>query len=124
MNKDNILKFMIKIKRIYEPASKEDGIRILVDRLWPRGITKEKARLDLWLKDVGPSDGLRKWYGHDPEKWPEFRRRYFRELEGKKELLDTIRAEAKKRKVTLLFGAKEEKFNQAEAIREYLKQYR
>ena len=115
---------MIKIKRIYEPTSKEDGIRILVDRLWPCGITKEKARLDLWLKDVGPSDGLRKWYGHDPEKWPEFRRRYFRELEEKKELLGTIRAEAKKRKVTLLFGAKEEKFNQAEAIREYLKQHR
>lgn len=111
---------MLKVKRVYEAPSKEDGFRILVDRLWVRGLTKEKAKVDLWLKDIAPSDALRKWYQHDPEKWPEFKRRYFSELKDKKEPLGLIQAKAKKGTVTLLFGSKEEKINNAQALKEYL----
>ncbi len=110
---------MLKIKRVYEEPAREDGFRILIDRLWPRGLTKEKAKVDLWLKEIAPSDTLRKWYQHDPEKWFEFKRRYFSELKGKKEFLDLIQNKAKKETVTLLFGSKEEKFNNAQALKEY-----
>ncbi|HVP36121.1 MAG TPA: DUF488 family protein [Terriglobales bacterium] len=111
---------MLKVKRVYEEPAKEDGFRILVDRLWPRGMTKEKAKVDLWLKDIAPSDALRKWYQHDPEKWLEFEHRYFSELKDKKESLDLIQAKAKKGTVTLLFSSKEEKINNAQALKEYL----
>jgi uncharacterized protein YeaO (DUF488 family) len=111
---------MLKVKRVYQAPAKEDGFRILVDRLWARGLTREKAKVDLWLKDIAPSDALRKWYQHDPEKWPEFKRRYFSELKDKKEFLDLIQSKAKKGTVTLLFSSKEEKINNAQALKEYL----
>jgi uncharacterized protein YeaO (DUF488 family) len=111
---------MLKVKRVYQAPAKEDGFRILVDRLWARGLTREKAKVDLWLKDIAPSDALRKWYQHDPEKWPEFKRRYFSELKDKKEFLDLIQSKSKKGTVTLLFSSKEEKINNAQALKEYL----
>ncbi|MCJ7457969.1 MAG: DUF488 family protein [candidate division Zixibacteria bacterium] len=110
---------MLKVKRVYEEPAKEDGFRILIDRLWPRGLTKERAKVDLWLKDIAPSDALRKWYGHDPKKWLEFKHRYFSELKDKKESLDLIESKAKKGTVTILFGSKEERFNNAMALKEY-----
>jgi len=110
---------MLKVKRVYEEPATEDGFRILIDRLWPRGLTKERAKVDLWLKDIAPSDALRKWFQHDPEQWLEFKRRYFSELKDKKESLDLIGSKAKKGTVTLLFGAKEEKFNNAIVLKEY-----
>lgn len=109
---------MIKIKRIYEDAEESDGFRILVDRLWPRGLSKEKAKVDLWLKDIAPSDKLRKWFAHKPERWAEFRRRYSEELKGKKEMVRLINEKARGR-VTLLYGTKEEKYNNAAALKEY-----
>ncbi len=110
---------MIKIKRVYEKPEKSDGLRILVDRLWPRGLSKEKSKVDLWLKDIAPSDELRKWFGHDPEKWDEFRRRYFKELKDKKDLVDLV-IEKAHGEVTLLYGTKEEKYNNAHALKEYI----
>lgn len=86
----------LKIKRIYEKPQKEDGVRILVDRLWPRGLGKEDAQIDLWLKEIAPSDGLRKWFNHEPEKWDEFKRRYLEELGNKTQELETIRSYIKK----------------------------
>ncbi|HXP23822.1 MAG TPA: DUF488 domain-containing protein [Candidatus Sulfotelmatobacter sp.] len=113
---------MIRVKRVYEEPAKEDGYRILVDRLWPRGLTKERARVDLWMKEIAPSDALRKWYGHEPERWPEFEKRYRAELAKKKELLAEIeRLENKHGKVTLLFGRKDEKQNQAVVLAGILK---
>ncbi|HTX87109.1 MAG TPA: DUF488 domain-containing protein [Candidatus Nanoarchaeia archaeon] len=112
---------MIKIKRIYEPREKDDGYRVLVDRLWPRGVSKAKAGLDLWLKDIGPSNELRKWFGHRPERWTEFRKKYRQELKSKKELLEQLKILAKKqKKLTLLYGAKDEQHNQAVVIAEIL----
>jgi len=111
---------MIKIKRIYEPPTEDDGFRILVDRLWPRGMSKDEAKIDLWLKDIAPSGGLRKWYAHDSKKWVEFKRRYFEELGGKRELVKLILEKRGKGTVTLLYGAKEEKFNNAVALKEYI----
>ncbi|AJE02055.1 DUF488 domain-containing protein [Geobacter pickeringii] len=111
---------MARIKRIYDPPAPEDGARILVDRLWPRGIARDEARLDEWLKEIAPSDELRKWFGHDPARWEEFRERYRRELEAKAELLDHLRALAGKGTVTLLFAAKDEAHNNAVVIEELL----
>lgn len=111
---------MLKVKRVYEPPARGDGKRILVDRLWPRGLKKEDAKLDEWLKDVAPSDELRKWYGHDPEKWPEFKRRYAAELKDKKELLSPILEADRKGTATLLFSSKEEHINNAVALKGYL----
>lgn len=108
---------MIKLKRAYEEPRASDGFRILVDRLWPRGLSKDRAKVHLWLRNVAPSNSLRKWFAHDPEKWSEFRRRYFEELAGKGELIDLI---AKKSQVTLLYGARDEKFNNAAALKEYI----
>lgn len=109
---------MIKTKRAYEEASPTDGLRVLVDRLWPRGITKQRARIDLWLKDVAPSNGLRRRFGHDPEKWESFQEQYGRELDGKQELLAELkRLERENKIVTLVFGAKDERRNNAEALR-------
>jgi len=113
---------MIKIKRVYDPASPDDGKRILIDRLWPRGIKKEEAHIDEWLKDISPSHELRKWYSHDPAKWAEFKKRYKQELAGKSELLKKIKAGAKKQTVTLLFSTKELELNNAVALKEMLSQ--
>lgn len=112
---------MIILKRIYEPYNKNDGFRILVDRLWPRGISKEKAALDLWLKDVAPSTELRKWFGHDPKKWADFKKKYRAELKNKKEYLNEIKTSIKKHKtITVLYGAKDEEHNEAVVILEVL----
>ena len=112
---------MIKIKRVYTEASKEDGFRILVDRLWPRGMTKDKAKVDLWLKDIGPSDDLRKWFSHDPKKWQGFKKRYQTELRKNQELLRKIkRAEKENGTVTILYSAKDEEHNQAVALVAFL----
>jgi uncharacterized protein YeaO (DUF488 family) len=110
----------IQLKRIYEPAESGDGVRILVDRLWPRGLTKEKAAVDQWMKDIAPSAELRKWFGHDPDRWPEFRRRYTEELREHTALLDQIRELATGQTVTLLFGAHDEEHNDAVVLREVL----
>ena len=106
------------IKRVYEKPDDEDGRRILVDRLWPRGLTKEKAGVDLWLKDIAPSTELRKWFGHDPGKWEEFQKRYLRELNENDEAIQTLRQALKEGRVTLVYGAKDEEHNEARVILE------
>jgi uncharacterized protein YeaO (DUF488 family) len=111
---------MLKVKRVYDPFSPEDGKRVLVDRLWPRGIKKEDAHIDEWLKEISPSHELRKWYSHDPAKWAEFKRRYKKELAENSELLKEIKREGKKQTVTLLFSTKELERNNAVALREIL----
>ena len=110
----------LKIKRAYEKPEKEDGKRILVDRLWPRGLTKEKASIDLWLKDIAPTTELRKWFGHDPDKWKEFKKRYHQELKNNKEQLSILNEELKKRVITLVYGAKDEQHNEALVLKEWL----
>jgi uncharacterized protein YeaO (DUF488 family) len=110
----------MKIKRVYEKPSKEDGKRILVDRLWPRGLTKEKASIDLWLKEIAPTTKLRKWFGHDPDKWKEFQKRYHEELKNNKEPVSLLKEQIKKGKVTLLYGAKDEEHNEALVLQEWL----
>lgn len=114
---------MLRIKRVYDkPARREDGWRVLVDRLWPRGMTKEAARIDLWMKEVAPSDTLRKSFCHDVKKWPDFQKRYRAELKQKKELLEELkRIEKEHGTLTLLFGAKDEEHNQAVVLAEVLK---
>jgi len=107
---------VIEIKRVYNEARESDGFRILVDRLWPRGLNKERANVDLWLKDIAPSEELRKWFSHDPAKWDEFKQRYFQELDHKKELVSIIIQKVREGKVTLLYAAKEEKFNNGMAL--------
>ena len=111
---------MIQVKRAYEPAAKSDGKRFLVDRLWPRGVTKEALRLEAWLKDVAPSDDLRKWFGHEPAKWDEFRRRYLAELDNRPEAWQPILEAARRGNVTLLYGARDVEHNNAVALKEYL----
>jgi uncharacterized protein YeaO (DUF488 family) len=111
---------MIKLKRAYEPVSRADGTRFLVERLWPRGISKDKLHLDGWLKEVGPSTELRKWFGHDPEKWAQFRRRYFRELDSHEESWRPILSAARAGTVTLVYSSHDEEHNNAVALREYL----
>ena len=115
---------MIKIKRIYDAPTPDDGVRILVDRLWPRGVSKEKAKVDLWLKEIAPSNELRKWYAHDPKKWAEFRKRYFDDLGTKRELVNQIVQKMKEGDVTLLYSSKEEKINNAVALKEYIEKKR
>ncbi|HEX7054268.1 MAG TPA: DUF488 domain-containing protein [Burkholderiales bacterium] len=111
---------MLKVKRAYDPPAKSDGRRILVDGLWPRGVSKAKLRLDDWAKEVAPSPALRRWFGHDPAKWDEFRRRYARELDARPEAWRPIRAAARKGTVTLVFGAHDTEHNNAVALKEYL----
>jgi len=113
------MKKEFRIKRIYEKYSRDDGARILIDRLWARGLTKEAARIDDWIRDIAPSDELRKWYGHDPAKWNAFRKKYFKELDGKKELCKKI-LDRKEPVVTLLYSSKETVINNAAALKEYL----
>lgn len=110
----------IRLKRAYEQPAAGDGVRVLVDRIWPRGVTKENLKVDLWLKEVAPSTELRKWFGHDPKKWDEFRKRYFKELDSHPEEVRLLREKMRRGEVTLVFGSKEERFNNAEAIKEYL----
>ncbi|MGC9444983.1 MAG: DUF488 domain-containing protein [Candidatus Methanospirareceae archaeon] len=110
----------LQAKRIYEQPSEDDGFRILVDRLWPRGISKDKANVDLWLKDIAPSTELRKWFAHKEERWDEFKQRYFVELKEKTELIQTIRAKSEQGSVTLLYSAKNDTFNNAIALEEYI----
>lgn len=111
----------IAMKRAYEKPDPADGFRILVDRLWPRGLSKQDAHIDLWLKDVAPSTELRKWFSHDPAKWGEFQRCYRAELKEKKQLLDTIKGRARKTRVTLIYSAKDEEHNDAVVLLEMLK---
>lgn len=114
-------KHVIKLKRVYEKPDKSDGFRILVDRLWPRGLSKEKAQVDLWLKDIAPSNELRKWFGHDPAKWIEFQSRYKQELEDKQEVLEELKQIIKEKKdVTLLYSARDTKHNNAVVLEELL----
>ncbi len=110
----------IVVKRVYEPPDSGDGVRILVDRLWPRGIRKERAKIDHWVKEVAPSDELRQWYQHDPDKWAEFNERYFAELDGNAEAVDKLRAVLPRGRATFLFSSKECELNNAHALKEYL----
>jgi uncharacterized protein YeaO (DUF488 family) len=112
----------IGLKRIYEEAAAGDGQRVLVDRIWPRGVSKEQAKVDVWMKDIAPSNELRKWFGHEPGRWAEFKQRYYKELEGKEEAVKELRRRAKKDRLTLLYAAKDEKHNNAVALREYLEE--
>jgi uncharacterized protein YeaO (DUF488 family) len=110
----------IRTKRVYEPADPDDGFRVLVDRVWPRGLTKEQAGADLWLKDAAPDTELRKWFDHDRARWETFRGRYFVELDTKQQIVARLLDEASKGRLTLLFSARDEEYNQAVALREYL----
>ena len=112
----------ILVKRIYEPADEADGFRVLVDRLWPRGMSKARAALDLWLPDLGPSTELRKWFNHDPARWKEFCVRYRAELRDRKRLLDMIRQRAQEGPLTLLYSARDEQWNQAVVLQRIVKQ--
>ncbi len=111
---------MVKIKRVYEPPEPDDGARFLVDRIWPRGTKRDSLKLDSWLKDVAPSDTLRKWFAHDPAKWDEFRRRYSAELDAKPQSWQDILGIAREGNVTLLYSARETEHNNAVALKEYL----
>lgn len=115
-------KMNLRIKRVHAEVDRKDGKRILVDRLWPRGLTKERAKVDLWLKNVAPSNELRKWFGHDPKKWAEFKRRYKEELKAPNSPLAALRQEARQKAVTLLYGAKDREHNEAVVLLELLQQ--
>jgi uncharacterized protein YeaO (DUF488 family) len=110
----------IQLKRAYEPPGKHDGARLLVERLWPRGLTKEKARIDEWFKDIAPSQELRKWYGHDQKKWEAFRKRYLDELHGNPEAVARLRERVKRGPVAFVFAAKDEQHSSALLLKEYL----
>ncbi len=110
----------IKIKRVYENASKNDGERILVDRIWPRGVSKEKAKLDEWMKEIAPSTALRKWFGHDENKFDSFSKKYMAELGEKPELVEKLLKIAHKKPLTLVYSAKNEKYNQAVVLKKFL----
>ena len=112
----------IAIKRVYEAPAEDDGLRVLVDRLWPRGLSKEKVKADLWLKDVAPSHELRRWFHHESALWEEFRKRYAAELDGQQQAVQELLKLAEKGKVTLLFSARNEEQNQAVVLRDYLQQ--
>jgi len=111
---------MIKLKRVYERASKEDGLRILVERLWPRGLTKAQTGINLWLKDIAPSPELRKWFNHEPEKWDEFKKRYWSELKDKKETIKILKQHLKKNDATFIYAARDDEHNNALALKEFL----
>lgn len=117
---------LIRIERIYDnPKGNNDGFRILVDRLWPRGLSKDKVKVDLWQKDIAPSNSLRKWFTHDEKKWNEFKRRYFKELDENNELVNMILSKVKEGSsstIKLLYGTKEDRFNNAVALKEYLEE--
>jgi uncharacterized protein YeaO (DUF488 family) len=110
----------ISLKRIYEPIEERDGYRVLVDRLWPRGVSKRDAAIDLWLKETAPSTALRQWFNHESEKWNEFKVRYFTELDDNRQYLQQLLNVAKEGNVTLIYSSREKEHNQAVALREYL----
>lgn len=110
----------LQVKRVYDAPSPSDGQRILIDRLWPRGLSKAEAKIDLWLKEIAPSTGLRRWYDHDPDKWPEFKNRYFLELDANPDTVAELKSRAVRRRTTLLYASSEEKLNNAFALKEYL----
>ncbi|NUM53416.1 MAG: DUF488 domain-containing protein [Candidatus Hydrogenedentes bacterium] len=114
----------LRVKRIYEPPSNQDGLRILVDRLWPRGLKKETCKLDNWLKEVAPSDKLRRWFGHDPARWEEFQRRYFEELDERPDVRQAVKELAREKTVTLLYAAHDPQHNNAVALKNYLQRVR
>jgi uncharacterized protein YeaO (DUF488 family) len=116
----NMADRVVRIKRVYLDPSEDDGKRILVDRLWPRGLTKAKAKVDLWLKDVAPSNELRKWFVHDPDRWPEFKRRYVAELKAVDKPLILLKQETRRGAVTLLYGARDEEHNEAVVLLDLL----
>ncbi len=111
---------MILLKRAYDPVTSDDGTRFLVERLWPRGVKKTSLRVQAWLKDVAPSDGLRRWFAHDPKKWEEFRRRYFHEMDANAKACETILQAARRGRVTLVYSAHDAEHNNAVALKEYL----
>jgi uncharacterized protein YeaO (DUF488 family) len=111
---------MIKLKRVHQRPTRQDGLRILVERLWPRGVRKEDAAVDLWLKDLAPSTELRKWFGHEPEKWEVFRKRYWAELEAKGDLLALLKHRTEERAVTFVYAARDEQHNSALALKQFL----
>ena len=110
----------IRVKRAYAPVADDDGYRVLVDRLWPRGLSKDQLQLDAWLRDLAPSAALRTWFNHEPDKWPEFRQRYFRELAGRRQQLAELVAKAGNSHLTLVYAASDELYNNAVALKEYL----
>ena len=110
----------IKLKRVYEKPNPSDGKRVLVDRLWPRGLAKQQAKIDEWVKDLAPSTELRNWYRHDPEKWTEFKKRYWKELDRNPGLVSKLAEECRGRTVSFVFSSKEEKLNNAVALKEYI----
>ena len=110
----------IRIKRVYEKPDREDGFRVLVDRLWPRGLSKATAKIDFWARELAPSNELRRWYDHDPGKWDEFKSRYFRELNANPGLVKEFRGRLRRVKVTFVYSSREEKINNAAALKEYL----
>lgn len=114
----------VQLKRIYEPPQKSDGYRVLVDRVWPRGLSKDAAQIDLWMKDIAPSTALRKWFNHDPARWVGFQEKYRAELRELGDKLDELRDRAKKEPVTLLYGAKDTEHNQAVVLRDVLAEKR
>jgi uncharacterized protein YeaO (DUF488 family) len=114
----------IKIKRAYDQPGKDDGVRILVDRLWPRGLTKEKARIDLWLKEIAPSTELRKWFAHDPGKWKSFRGRYETEIRHNDDLFKVLKQKASEGTITLVYGARDQKHNEALVLKQFLERGR
>ena len=111
---------MIRLKRIYTPAKPEDGCRVLVERLWPRGISKEKAALDLWLKEIAPSPELRKWFDHDPAKWDEFRKRYSNELESNEDIVTQLREYTQEGDITFVYAARDVEHNAAIVLKEFI----
>jgi uncharacterized protein YeaO (DUF488 family) len=115
---------MIRVRRVYDPPEPADGTRVLVDRLWPRGLAKARARIDHWYRDLAPSDALRRWFNHDPARWDEFRRRYREELRasGRWEQVRALAGQARRRTITLLFAAKDERYNNAVALAEFLRE--
>lgn len=114
---------MIKLKRIYEAPTADDGVRILVERLWPRGISKEKAQVDEWLKELAPSPELRKWFQHDPAKWQEFQNRYRKELDGNKEMVKELKRRARGKTVTFVYAARDEEHNSAVLLKKYISKH-
>ena len=110
----------IQLKRAYDPVAAKDGVRILVDRIWPRGVTRAAARIDTWLKEIAPSTQLRKWFGHDPKKWNEFRKRYRLELKQQSDAIAFIRRQAREGTVTLVYGARDREHNQAVVLKQVL----
>jgi uncharacterized protein YeaO (DUF488 family) len=111
---------IIRIKRVYDPPSADDGLRVLVDRLWPRGLNKASLKFDEWMKDIAPSSELRQWFGHDESKWEEFQKRYFKELDSRPDLIEQLLQKPRAGRLTLLFAAKDEIHNNAVALKSYL----